>query len=73
MTRFDVLGPRLGFIPFGLTVPEMSAVMGALGARDAVLLDGGISALMLVRSEEGGAREWKGMRAVPLALVALPR
>jgi len=73
MTRFDLLGPRLGFIPFGLTVPEMSAVMGALGAREAVLLDGGISAQMLVRSEEGGAREWRGMRAVPLALVALPR
>src|SRR5262249_28346746 len=33
MTRFDLLGPKLGFIPFGLTVPEMAAVMGALGAR----------------------------------------
>jgi phosphodiester glycosidase len=69
MTRFDLLGPSLGFIPFGLTVPEMAAVMGALGARDATLLDGGISAQMLLRSESGKTHRWKGMRSVPLALV----
>jgi len=73
MTRFDALGSTLDFIPFGLTVPEMAAVMGALGARDATLLDGGISAQMLVRDDHGATRQWKGMRAVPLALVAFPR
>ena len=41
------LGGMLKSIPFGLTVPEMSAVMGALGATDAVLLDGGISAQLV--------------------------
>jgi hypothetical protein len=69
MTRFDALGARLGFVPFGLTTPEMAAIMGALGAQDAVLLDGGISAQLLVRGR-GGVRRWNGLRAVPLALIA---
>jgi exopolysaccharide biosynthesis protein len=71
LTRFDALGERLGVVPFGLTVPETAAVMGALGARDAVLLDGGISAQMLVR-DRGTTRRWPGLRPVPLALVARP-
>ena len=73
MTRFDLLGSKLGFIPFGLTVPEMAAVMGGLGARDAVLLDGGISAQMVLRGQNAESRQWTGMRAVPLALVAFAR
>lgn len=73
LTRFDALGGSLGFVPFGLTVPEMAAVMGALGARDAVLLDGGISAQMLVREDGGTPHRWSALRAVPLALVAYPR
>jgi exopolysaccharide biosynthesis protein len=36
-------------LPFGLTTPEVAAVMGALGARRAVLLDGGISSQLLIR------------------------
>ena len=71
MTRFDALGERFGAVPFGLTVPETAAVMGALGARDAVLLDGGISAQMLVR-EKSVTRRWPGLRPVPLALIARP-
>jgi len=43
--------------------------MGALGARDAVLLDGGISAQLLVRDAQGTARRWPGLRRVPLGLV----
>jgi exopolysaccharide biosynthesis protein len=70
LTRFDALGTALGAIPFGLTTPEMAAVMGALGARDAVMLDGGISAQMLVRTATGQTHRWPGLRAVPLALVA---
>jgi exopolysaccharide biosynthesis protein len=73
MTRFAALGGPLGMLPFGLTTPEMAAVMGALGARDAVMLDGGISAQMLVRETSGTARTWSGLRAVPLALVARRR
>jgi exopolysaccharide biosynthesis protein len=49
LTRFDLLGTSLGRLPFGLTTPEMAAVMGALGCRDALLLDGGISGQLLVR------------------------
>jgi exopolysaccharide biosynthesis protein len=73
LTRFDALGGRLSFVPFGLTVPEMAALMGALGATDAVMLDGGISAQMLVRDAKGRPKSWAGLRAVPLALVAVPR
>jgi hypothetical protein len=69
LTRFDALGETLGFVPFGLTTPEMSAVMGALGARDAVMLDGGISAQLAIRDEEGPIHRWRGARSVPLALV----
>lgn len=73
LTRFDALGDAFGGIPFGLTVPEMAALMGALGCRDAVALDGGISAQLLVKDFAGAAHTWKGLRHVPLALVALPR
>jgi hypothetical protein len=72
MTRFDALGQPFGMIPFGLTTPEMAAVMGALGATDAVLLDGGISAQMLIRGPDGEHR-WPGIRAVPLALIVYSR
>ena len=43
LTRFDALGPRLGRLPFGFTSEEMARVMRALGCREAILLDGGIS------------------------------
>jgi hypothetical protein len=69
LTRFDALGSTLGFVPFGLTTPEMAAVMGALGARDAVMLDGGISGQMMVRGAGGIVKSWRGTRSVPLALV----
>ncbi len=72
MTRFAGLGERLGLLPFGLTTPEMAGVMGRLGVRDAVLLDGGISAQLLVRGAAGRAFRWPGLRSVPLALVAYP-
>ena len=72
LTRFAALGERLGLLPFGLTTPEMAAVMGLLGAREAVLLDGGISAQLAVRWSSGRVARWPGLRAVPLALVAYP-
>ena len=70
MTRFDALGEAAGALPIGPTTPEMAAVMGALGARDAVMLDGGISAQMLLHDPASGRRRrWPGLRKVPLALI----
>jgi hypothetical protein len=56
-------------MPFGLTTPEMAAVMGALGCRHALLLDGGISGQLLVRETGGSVRSWAGTRRVPMGLV----
>ena len=72
LTRFDGANGLLGFVPFGVTTPEMAAIMGALGARNAVMLDGGISSQMMIRGPDG-VRKWNGLRRVPLALVAVPR
>ena len=70
LTRFDALGGALASVPFGLTTPEMAALMGALGCSRAVALDGGISAQLLVREAAGGTtHEWHGVRAVPLGLI----
>ena len=69
LTRFDAVGSALDFVPFGLTVPEMAAVMGGLGAVDAVMLDGGISSQMFIR-DPAASRRWSGLRRVPLGLVA---
>jgi uncharacterized protein YigE (DUF2233 family) len=69
VTRFDAVGSALGFIPFGLTSPEMAGIMRALGCRDAMLLDGGISAQLLVRGADGVAHAWRGVRHVPVGLV----
>ena len=74
MTRYDAVGTMGEGIPLGPTTPEMAAIMGSLGARDAVMLDGGISAQLLLRG--AGAKEplrWHGIRKVPLALIARPR
>ncbi len=74
MTRFDAMGEAAGQIPLGPTTPEMAAIMGALGARDAVMLDGGISAQLLLRDPaRNPALEWRGLRRVPLALIARVR
>jgi len=72
LTRLDVAVPGADRLPFGLTVPEMAAVMGGLGARRAMLLDGGISAQLLVRDAANETRRWPGLRPVPLALLAGP-
>jgi uncharacterized protein YigE (DUF2233 family) len=73
LTRFDALGEAGGRVPFGPTTPEMAALMGALGCTRAVLLDGGISAQLAVRSDDGAVRSWPGMRRVPLGLIATVR
>lgn len=73
LTRFAGLGGVLDRLPFGLTTPEMAALMGALGCSDAELLDGGVSGQMLVRDVGGESHEWPGMRRVPVGLVVLAR
>ena len=74
MTRYDAVGDLSSGIPIGPTTPEMAALMGSLGATDAVMLDGGISAQLLLRdATTGGTHRWTGVRKVPLALLATPR
>jgi hypothetical protein len=74
MTRFDAVGEAAGFVPWGPTTPEMAAILGALGARDAVMLDGGISAQLLLRDPARRAPlRWPGLRKVPLGLIARSR
>jgi len=72
MTRFDGLGGALDLLPFGFTSPEMVAIMGAMGCRRAVLLDGGISSQLRLRDGDH-TRIWPGMRRVALGLVAVER
>lgn len=74
MTRFAALGDIAGNVPIGPTTPEMAAVMGAMGARDAVMLDGGVSAQMVLCQPATGRRwRWPGWRKVPMALIVRPR
>lgn len=73
LTRFDGLDGAMDFVPFGLTTPEMAALMGALGCRRAVALDGGISSQLLLRDGHGVVHEWHGLRKVPLGLLIEPR
>ncbi|HEX6106504.1 MAG TPA: phosphodiester glycosidase family protein [Gemmatimonadales bacterium] len=72
LTRFEGLGGVLSNLPFGLSTPEMAALMGALGCRQAMLLDGGISSQLQLRADDGTVHRWRGIRRVPLALLALP-
>jgi hypothetical protein len=73
LTRFEGLGGVLSELPFGLTVPETAALMGALGCRRAMLLDGGISGQLAIRDMIGETRRWRGLRRVPLAVEVVPR
>lgn len=55
-------------VPIGPTTPEMAEIARRLGATDALMLDGGLSAQMLIR-DAGVITRWPGLRTVPLALV----
>lgn len=70
ITRFAGAGRHFSRLPVGLTTPETAALLGALGVRPAVMLDGGLSAQMLVRDSLGTTRRWPGGRRVPLGLIA---
>lgn len=73
LTRFLSPSSPLARLPFGPTTPEMAAIMGALGCRRAVLLDGGLSGQMALRDARGESIRWPGLRSVPLGLTARPR
>jgi hypothetical protein len=73
LTRFEGLGGVLSNLPFGFTTPEMAAVMGALGCRRALLLDGGISSQLLLRTPDGETHTWRGLRRVAVGLTVTPR
>ena len=73
VTRFTGLGPAGERLPWGPTVGEMAAWMRARGCRRAVLLDGGMSGQMAVRAADHTLTQWKNLRPVPLALLAMPR
>src|SRR5258707_13155480 len=68
MTRLDSPIPGADRVPFGLTVPEMAAVMGAFAAQHALLVDGGHSAPLTTAGSTGATSGWKGHGKVPLAL-----
>lgn len=73
LTRFMSPDSPLARMPFGPTTPEMAALLGALGCRRAMLLDGGLSGQMALRGTRGGPLRWAGLRAVPVGLIARPR
>lgn len=73
LTRYAGLGALAERVPIGLTTPETLALVAALGARHAVMLDGGVSAQLLVRDATGVELRRPGLRRVPLGVVAVPR
>lgn len=59
-------------LPIGPTTFEMVEIMRRLGAVSAVMLDGGLSAQLRVRTA-GDSATWPGLRGVPLAIVGRAR
>ncbi|MEK7667937.1 MAG: phosphodiester glycosidase family protein [Gemmatimonadota bacterium] len=72
LSNFEVFGQAAGRVPVGLTIPEQATIAASAGCRDAVALDGGISAQLAVR---GATRlhRMPGWRRVPLLLLARRR
>lgn len=68
LSRYDGAGRFAERLPIGPTTMEMAEVMRRLGAVDALMLDGGLSAQLLLR-QGGVTHRWDGLRSVPLALV----
>ncbi|MGE0440857.1 MAG: phosphodiester glycosidase family protein [Gemmatimonadales bacterium] len=73
LTRAIVFGTVVGPLPVGFTVPEMAVVMKGLGARRAMLLDGGLSGQLAVNPTAGEPIRWRGLRSVPIGLVVRTR
>lgn len=73
LTRVGDGDGTVGELPLGLTVPEMAALMGALGCAQAVSLDGGISGQLLARDATGRTQAWRAWRKVPVGMVVYER
>ena len=71
LSNFEVFGATAGRVPIGLTIPEQAALAAGLGCRDAVALDGGISAQIALRAS-GRIVRMPGWRRVPLMLLVRP-
>ena len=68
LSRFELPGAITSRVPIGPTTPEMAEIMRRLGAVRAMMLDGGLSAQLLVRTTTDTVR-YDGLRSVPMALV----
>ncbi len=73
LSQYDGAGTIAARLPIGPTTPEMAEIMRRLGAQHALMLDGGLSAQMLVRTASDSIRQWPGLRRVPLALLGRRR
>lgn len=73
LTRFGGANGALSRLPYGPTTPEMAAIMGALGCRRAMLLDGGLSGQIMYRRKKGRTVQWPGLRSVPLGFLAFSK
>jgi hypothetical protein len=51
----------------------MAAFMRSIGCVRAVLLDGGISSQLALRTAQGSLRRWTNWRTVPLGMLVTPR
>lgn len=72
LSNFEVFGANAGRVPIGLTIPEQAALAAGIGCRDAVALDGGISAQIAMRVG-GRIVKMPGWRRVPLMMVVRAR
>jgi len=72
LSNFEVFGATVGRVPVGLTIPEQAAIAAGAGCRDAVALDGGISAQIAARAG-GRLVRMPGWRKVPLMMVLRSR
>jgi uncharacterized protein YigE (DUF2233 family) len=72
LTRFTGAGALGERLPWGPTVPEMAAYMRSIGCDRAMMLDGGLSSQLALRSANGWVERWANWRPVPLAVVAVP-
>jgi len=73
LTRFAGLGSGGETLPWGPTIREMADFMKSLGCRRAMMLDGGISSQMALRTPDGTLTRWTNWRPVPVGILATPR
>ena len=72
LSRFSEFDGALGAVPVGPNVREMAELMKSHGCVKAVMLDGGISGQLLLRTANGKTLSWRGWRKVPVGMIAFP-